>query len=596
MIRTMGWLKSIAAKAGQMARYGRRTRTVLAASLLMLTLGIAVVTPTIVKAQNGPIDAQYAPVEEADGATADFTFSMPACTDCGSQTVTFSTLDDLTASNPATAGKDYMPTTQPNITIRPGPDGSVTVKVPIINDTDPEPDETFLVQIDYCQQYQYTDSAECSRTDQWQATILANDTPQPDPTPVVTPTVTTPTPPTPPVTTPTPVPTPVVRPRPIITQVYTPPAEPQPEPAPEPTPPQPEPKVLSSTTAVPDPQPTVQLKPQAGPYRSAFVRSIPDPTELTKSVKAIITSLILAALLILLIAFPADMFNSTLQSNYDEIAGWFKLGKLKSVTQQLRKTPTPIAMGSFAVVGALINSQLSPDFGWNRASLALLLGMIITIIIAALLYDISRAIYLRRRYQVTSKLRVHVLGLMTGGILVAASRLSHFLPGYFYGMFTALVYGNEPADEQDGEGLAISSVLLLAVAAIGWFAWIPVKHAALKPGAGLGILILDATLASLWVSALSAIVFALAPLRFFYGEQVKKWSSKGWLLIYGLGMSLFVYTLIHPGQNFYGTSDKTTFRAVLTLFIGFGLFSLLFWGYFRYRPARLRPEAQKATS
>ncbi|HUP26075.1 MAG TPA: FGLLP motif-containing membrane protein [Candidatus Limnocylindrales bacterium] len=579
----MGWLKSVTAKVARTRQFNRRMRASLTAGIVVLVLGVSVVAPGIVQAQNGPIASKDETAAEADNASVTFSFTIPTNTDISTQTVTFSTLDDPTATNPATAGQDYTPVTQ-RITVIPGGEPT-TVSVPIINDTIQETDETFLAQIIYpC-----PPESQCQPvSDTWQATILANDVPRPpDSTPIVPPAVTNvppaPTPPPSPAPAPTPVPT-----RPSTIPVYVPVREPELQIPPV----QPEPVVLSSKTTVPEPQPmaTTQL---AAPSRSVFVRSVPDPTELTKSVRAVITSLVLAAILILLIAFPADMFNSTLQSNYDEIAGWFKLGKLKGLTRQLRKTPTPIAVSVFAVVGALINSQLSPDFGWNRASLALLLGMIITIIIAALLYDISRALYLRRRYKVTSKLRIHVLGLMTGGILVAMSRLSHFLPGYFYGMFTALVYGNEPADEQDGEGLAISSILLLAVAAIGWFAWIPVKHAATKPAAGLPILVLDATLASLWVSALSAIVFALAPLRFFYGEQVKKWSSKGWLVIYSLGMSLFVYTLIHPGQNFYGTSDKTTLRAVLTLFIGFGVFSLIFWGYFRYRPARTQSSAKQ---
>ena len=41
--------------------------------------------------------------------------------------------------------------------------------------------------------------------------------------------------------------------------------------------------------------------------------------------------------------------------------------------------------------------------------------------------------------------------------------------------------------------------------------------------------------------------------------------------------------MLHPEQGYYGSSKDASLVSVLILFIGFGLFSVLFWGYFRYR-------------
>jgi hypothetical protein len=72
-------------------------------------------------------------------------------------------------------------------------------------------------------------------------------------------------------------------------------------------------------------------------------------------------------------------------------------------------------------------------------------------------------------------------------------------------------------------------------------------------------------------------------MRFVYGEQVKKWNSKVWAVIYFTGVYLFVYTLLNPAIGIYGKTDKVSWIAVLSLFFGFGIFSLAFWSYFRYR-------------
>ena len=85
------------------------------------------------------------------------------------------------------------------------------------------------------------------------------------------------------------------------------------------------------------------------------------------------------------------------------------------------------------------------------------------------------------------------------------------------------------------------------------------------------------------MAGLGAIVFGLAPIRFFYGDQVKKWSRTIWWLIYVVGMLLFVHTLLHPVRGFYGKTDGANLAKVLALFISFAVFSVLFWGYYRYR-------------
>lgn len=297
-------------------------------------------------------------------------------------------------------------------------------------------------------------------------------------------------------------------------------------------------------------------------------------------------SALLALLLVLLIVFPADLFNSTLMANYKEIHTWFKFPRWHRFTSHFGRVPTHVSVLGFASLGALINSQLSPDFGLNRGSAALLIGILGTLLTCSIVYDLARATYLRKRFNAPSKLRTHAHGLGISALMVVLSRLSHFLPGYLYGIFTGLVPMRKISDEQDGEGLTFASVAFLLLALGGWLAWEPVKAAAAMDGAGFDVLVLDAYLASLWVSALGAIVFGLIPLRFMYGEQVKKWSTPGWVLIYGIGMALFVHTILHPERGFYGRSDEVSFISVLLLFGGFGVFSVVFWSYFRFRPAR----------
>ena len=344
-------------------------------------------------------------------------------------------------------------------------------------------------------------------------------------------------------------------------------------------------KVEPSVTPVP--LPVIESKPnQPTPKqesRSILVRSILAPNEIPLNLKFILGSLVSTALLVLLLVFPSELFNSTVQSNYDEIMGWSLIHRIKSFYENVNHLPAFIVVSGFAVLGAIINSYLSPDFGFNKATISLVVGMLLALAIISVVYDVARSIYMKRRFGHQSKLRAHSIGLATGALLVAISRFANFLPGYCFGIFTALVFKEEPDERKNGEGLAFASVALIVVALIGWFAWVPVKQLASGANPSFWALVIDAAFSTLWVATLTSTVFGLLPMRFMYGEAIKNWNSKIWIIIYFTGVFLFVYTLLNPAVGVYGKSDKVSWVAVLSLFFAFGIFSVGFWGYFRYR-------------
>ncbi|MDQ4144595.1 MAG: hypothetical protein M3198_12795 [Actinomycetota bacterium] len=331
--------------------------------------------------------------------------------------------------------------------------------------------------------------------------------------------------------------------------------------------------------------------PPSEDQRSEFVRSLADPSEVSLSFRTLAESILLAALLILLVGFPADMFNATLLAHYEEVTGWFSWGWLDRFRAWLSGLPSPVVLVSFAAAGALLYAQLSPDFGFNRGSLALLAGMFVSFLIVSLTYDVARALYIRRRFKVSSKIRAQVAGIVVGTILVIFSRIADFQPGYVYGVFTALVFRGSVDEKDDGRALGFASVWLGVVAVGSWFAQIPVSDMAAEAGAPLWVLALEAGLASLWVAGLGAIVFGLVPLRFFYGAAVRAWNRRVWLAIYATGMLFFALIVLHPDQALYGSSEEVSLMAVVSLFFAFSAFSLAFWAYFRYRHLWRRQKA-----
>ncbi|MGH2408169.1 MAG: hypothetical protein ACRDF7_08850, partial [Candidatus Limnocylindrales bacterium] len=112
---------------------------------------------------------------------------------------------------------------------------------------------------------------------------------------------------------------------------------------------------------------------------------------------------------------------------------------------------------------------------------------------------------------------------------------------------------------------------------------------------GLGIdgtipaAIAEAVLAALVVAGIEGIVFGLLPLRFLKGAPIFLWHRWLWALLYAVGLFAFVAVLINPINGFLTPSKQTNVATAMGLFVAFGLVSVLFWAYFRFRPARPKP-------
>jgi hypothetical protein len=315
-------------------------------------------------------------------------------------------------------------------------------------------------------------------------------------------------------------------------------------------------------------------------HRSAFVESVLSPSELSLSPVLVAENLAIAAGLVLLVAFPADLFNATALANYDQIARWKVFAWSATVREMVGRIPDAAKVPAFATAGALLYAQLSPDFGFDGRSLALVVGMLCSLVLLALVHDVSRAVYVRR-FDIPSAVGTQPLLLLFAAVLVILSRVADLAPGYVYGLFTAVIY-LRPADVRlDGKALALSSVVLVILAAGAWLMWDSVRELASRPDAGFPSLVLDAFLASFWVSALGTVVFGLIPLRFLSGEAVRRWSITGWLAIYALALMIFLHTMAHPERGFYSRAD-VPLPVVLVPFFAFALFSVAFWGYFRF--------------
>ena len=100
-----------------------------------------------------------------------------------------------------------------------------------------------------------------------------------------------------------------------------------------------------------------------------------------------------------------------------------------------------------------------------------------------------------------------------------------------------------------------------------------------------------AGLATIFVAGLEGLMFELVPLRFLRGESVWAWNKVLWAFLFVAAAFTFAHIMLTPAAGWFGTTKTSPLFAAVLLFVGFGIMSVLFWAYFKFRPERPEPDS-----
>jgi len=343
-------------------------------------------------------------------------------------------------------------------------------------------------------------------------------------------------------------------------------------------------------SATPEPRTAeapVPAAPPSGPGATRFADSIPAVGEISTDPIVLVQSALLAVLLVFLMPFPAQLFNSTLETHEDEVRGWLRLDRLGAVAGGTigafwSSWPGVIV---FTLLAALLFGFLDPGFGLDLGSVATFFGMLAGIVLVTAVFGLP-AIWAHRRIGDAPAIKVVPISLVIGVACVVLSRLTDFQPGYLYGLLVGLVFARELSEADEGRATALGAVLMLVVSFASWLAL-----GLLPDGDGFGLVVSRTSLAALMVAGLEGVVFGLLPMRFLPGEPLYAWNRVVWGALLGLGAFAFFHVLINPASGYLSDTSRTPLLTVVALLIGFSVVSVAFWAWFRFRR---EPPAEEA--
>lgn len=279
-----------------------------------------------------------------------------------------------------------------------------------------------------------------------------------------------------------------------------------------------------------------------GVSEAGLIDSVPGPEDINLDPLVVAASVALTAGMVFLIPFPAEIFNQTVATHYQEIRAVFRRREERGDGFWQSRWGLVVAM----VLMALLYGFLDPSFGLNARALPTFFGLLVGVIAVTLGFVLPTRILRRARSGDWGRLRALPVALLVGVGCVILSRLVGFVPGYLYGVVLALVFSREAGEDAETNELTVDSIVLLAIAFSSWFGLGAVRAS----GGGSWSEFLEAALAMSTVAAFEGLVFGLLPIHGMPGRILFKRRRVMWAVIWGLALLAFFHVLVNPRSGY----------------------------------------------
>lgn len=313
---------------------------------------------------------------------------------------------------------------------------------------------------------------------------------------------------------------------------------------------------------------------------TAVSASLPTPHQVARDHlgRTLAIGLLLAVLATLLVGFPAELFNKTVEENRAEIRDWFP-----DWLSRRPRLPGRLDLVIFLIIGGVLLTSVDRRVeaggpGLVRAATYTFVAAVVAIVVTTVLYQAPAEGILRRASRTRARLGTVPFAVAAAIILGLLSYAGHFVPGYIYGLFiTYLASKDRDVDTQSaGAAVVTGTAGLLGVSILLW----PLES--LHPDAGT---LPQAVLAWIVIMGIQTSVFLLLPLRFLDGYKLFRWRRSLWAALFLVACFFFFVLMVLQSHDPYLESHRRdAIVTSMTLFAAFGLGSFAFWAYFRFRP------------
>jgi hypothetical protein len=316
----------------------------------------------------------------------------------------------------------------------------------------------------------------------------------------------------------------------------------------------------------------------------------------------------IAAAMAMLLTFPSQLFNSTLQQYHDDILGWWRrklrplrflkrssgpssaeesstaLAAATASNERVSLLEKPWVFGLVFGLGALANALNDGHFGLSLSTLITFIAVVLSLGVGLLESFLIGTIYHTKRHgSAPRKLIAIPIGLAIAAVLMLFSRLINFEPGYLYGLVCGVVFTRQLPTNEKGHLAALGILAALVVSVVAWTVWIPVNAAAQHANPFVGMVLADDLLGALFVGGLVGSFFGMIPIKGLPGWTIKQWNVWAWVAGFAISILGLFQILLRPGIAGHG--HRPLIISII-LFVAFGVGSIVFHEHFEGKERR----------
>jgi hypothetical protein len=286
--------------------------------------------------------------------------------------------------------------------------------------------------------------------------------------------------------------------------------------------------------------------------------------------------------LLLLVAFPAELLNSTLSANSRRLGRGFaaiEAGINRATAWFIAVTRAPaIAAAVIVIITSVIFGFVDPNFGFDIVSLRLVLSLAIGLFVVSYVASWISSSIVKRAWGVSASIELQPAALVFAILGVVLARALDFSPGFLIG----LVIGLELATKTKEPYRSRATLVHLGVlASLSVMAWLLFSLLGANPPADPGfveLLAFDA-LAATTIEGLTAATVALLPLGFLEGRALFRHSRLTWAAAFAIMGTLFCLLVLPTASGESEVRDWLSWSLVL---LGFAVVTLGLWAVFHF--------------
>ena len=282
--------------------------------------------------------------------------------------------------------------------------------------------------------------------------------------------------------------------------------------------------------------------------------------------------------LLLLVALPAELLNSTISENYDRITR--RLPRVRATWWQRFTTwlqSSHLAGGiALTVIAALIFGFADPGFGWDVPSFRLVLACALALFVVGYLASIISGTIIKRRWGLDWVMELKPLGIVLAAVGVLLSRLIDFSPGFLIGLILGITVINTTNAAQRAKVTIVQASVVFVLSILGWTAY-SILSATTTPDSFLTALAFETT-AGITAEGLTALFVGMLPFKLLDGSEIAEYSKWLWAGVYAFIAATWMLVVVPSAWGEYA-SPMWTWIIVLG---AFAVVSLAIYFFFRF--------------